>query len=78
MSLSAEEQQRLLTELSGKIQSLENEINDYKAGLTPQQILANKDLFAYLNTLNSRIDRYEAEARELRNKASAPYQAQGK
>ena len=74
MPLSAEEQTRL-DELQGKIKALEKEISDCKAGLTPAEILANKDFF---NPLNTRLAGYEAEVRELRAKASSAPLQQGK
>ena len=68
MPLSTEEEARLNV-LQGKIEALEKEIHDYKAGAG---VLTDKDK-DYLIPLNNRLTGYEAEARELRSKASGKW-----
>ena len=69
-----EEYQTTLRDLNAKIESLENEISEYKSDLSVENIRNNAEHRAYLNPLNTRLAGLEAERRELRAKASSPPQ----
>lgn len=73
MTLSVVDQARL-NQLEVDIAVLRSDIYAYKEGRTPADIRDNPEHRDYLHPLNTLLAGYEADARELRAKASPPQQ----